>query len=104
MTNETALHDLIAKRDLGRIWVSASEAAAILGCQSASLTNAANKKGTLGDLQFFWAGTVLKISVMSLIRFISGGYPLRDIFAEEHHEHQTDSHKMPQLWPADLPG
>jgi hypothetical protein len=26
---------------------------------------------------------VLKISVMSLIRFISGGYPLRDIFREE---------------------
>lgn len=83
MTNDMALHDLIVKRDLGRIWVSASEAAEILGCQSASLTNAANKKGTLGDLQFFWAGSVLKISVMSLIRFISGGYPLRDIFREE---------------------
>ena len=23
---------------------------------------------------------------------------------KEHHEHQTDSHQMPQLWPADLPG
>ena len=104
MTNEDALRKLMVERDLGKIWVSAPEAATILGCQSASLTNAANKKGTLGDLQFFWAGTVLKISVMSLIRFVSGGYPLRDIFAEEHHEHQTDSHQMPPLWPADLPG
>ena len=82
MTNEEALKKLIVHRDLGRIWVSASEAAEILGCQSASLTNAANKKGTLGSLQYFWAGTVLKISVLSLIRFISGGYPLREVFAE----------------------
>lgn len=82
MTNEEALKKLIVHRDLGRIWVSASEAAEILGCQSASLTNAANKKGTLGSLQYFWAGNVLKISVLSLIRFIGGGYPLREIFAE----------------------
>ena len=82
MTNEEALKKLIIHRDLGQIWVSAPEAAQILGCQSESLTNAANKKGTLGSLQFFWAGSVLKISVMSLIRFIGGGYPLREIFAE----------------------
>jgi hypothetical protein len=82
MNNEEALDYLKSRRDEGRIWISASEAAAILGCQSASLTNAANQKGTLGSLQYFWAGTVLKISVLSLIRFISGGYPLREIFAE----------------------
>ena len=82
MTAEDALKKLIAHRDFGRIWISASEAAEILGCQSASLTNAANQKGTLGSLQYFWAGTVLKISVLSLIRFISGGYPLREVFAE----------------------
>lgn len=82
MSNEEALDYLKSRRDEGRIWISASEAAAILGCQSASLTNAANQKGTLGSLQYFWAGTVLKISVMSLIRFIGGGYPLREIFAE----------------------
>jgi hypothetical protein len=82
MNNEEALEYLKSRRDEGRIWISASEAAAILGCQSASLTNAANQKGTLGSLQYFWAGTVLKISVLSLIRFISGGYPLREIFAE----------------------
>ena len=81
MTNEDALK-LMLHRDLGRIWISAPEAANILGCQSASLTNAANKKGTLGSLQYFWAGSVLKISVLSLIRFISGGYPLRDVFGE----------------------
>ena len=83
MTAEDALKKLIAHRDFGRIWISASEAAEILGCQSASLTNAANKKGTLGSLQYFWAGTVLKISVLSLIRFISGGYPLREVFGEK---------------------
>lgn len=83
MSNEEALEYLKSRRDEGRIWISASEAAAILGCQSASLTNAANQKGTLGSLQYFWAGTVLKISVLSLIRFISGGYPLREIFAEK---------------------
>lgn len=83
MNNEEALKKLIAHRDFGRIWISASEAAEILGCQSASLTNAANKKGTLGSLQYFWAGSVLKISVLSLIRFISGGYPLREVFAEK---------------------
>lgn len=82
MTNEDALRQLMLQRDLGRIWVSASEAAEVLGCQSASLTNAANKKGTLGSLQYFWAGNVLKVSVLSLIRFISGGYPLRDVFGE----------------------
>ena len=82
MTNEEALRQLMIQRDLGRIWVSATEAAEILGCQSASLTNAANKKGTLGSLQYFWAGSVLKISVLSLIHFVSGGYPLRDVFAE----------------------
>lgn len=82
MSNEEALEYLKSRRDEGRIWISASEAAAILGCQSASLTNAANNKGTLGSLQYFWAGTVLKISVLSLIRFISGGYPLREVFAE----------------------
>ena len=82
MTNEDALKKLMLHRDLGRIWISAPEAANILGCQSASLTNAANKKGTLGSLQYFWAGSVLKISVLSLIRFISGGYPLRDVFGE----------------------
>lgn len=82
MSNEEALDYLRSRRDEGRIWISASEAAAILGCQSASLTNAANQKGTLGSLQYFWAGTVLKISVLSLIRFISGGYPLREVFAE----------------------
>jgi hypothetical protein len=83
MSNEEALKKLIAHRDFGRIWISASEAAEILGCQSASLTNAANKKGTLGSIQYFWAGSVLKISVLSLIRFISGGYPLREVFAEK---------------------
>ena len=82
MTYEDALKKLMLHRDLGRIWISAPEAANILGCQSASLTNAANKKGTLGSLQYFWAGSVLKISVLSLIRFISGGYPLRDVFGE----------------------
>lgn len=82
MTNDAALKNLIVQRDLGRIWVSATEAAEILGCQAASLTNAANKKGTLGSLQYFWAGSVLKISVLSLIRFVSGGYPLRDVFVE----------------------
>ena len=82
MTNEDALKELIIQRDLGRSWVSASEAAKILGCQSASLNNAANTKGTLGSIQYFWAGNVLKISVLSLIRFISGGYPLRDVFGE----------------------
>lgn len=82
MTNEEALKYLMLQRDRGRIWVSATDAAEVLGCQSASLTNAANKKGTLGSIQYFWAGSVLKISVLSLIRFISGGYPLREIFAE----------------------
>ena len=83
MTNIEALDQLRMLRDFGRIWISASEAAEILGCKASSLTNAANKKGTLGDVQFFWAGTVLKISVLSLIHFIAGGYPLRDIYGEQ---------------------
>ena len=82
MPVKDAIRDLNDKWRKGDIWISATEAAEILGCQAASLTNAANKKGTLGSLQYFWAGTVLKISVMSLIRFIGGGYPLRDIFSE----------------------
>ena len=82
MNIEEALNYLKLRKDEGKFWVSASEAATILGCQSTSLTNAANQKGTLGSLQYFWAGSVLKISVVSLIRFIGGGYPLREIFAE----------------------
>ncbi len=82
MTNREALNRLRALRDGGEIWISAKSAAEILGCQSASLTNAANLKGTLGSLEYFWAGTVLKISVMSLIRFVTGGYPLREVFAD----------------------
>lgn len=82
MTNEEALRYLMIQRDLGRKWLSAQEAAKVLGCQSASLTNAANQKGTLGSILYFWAGSVLKISVMSLIRFIGGGYPLRDVFGD----------------------
>lgn len=82
MTNREALIHLRTLHDSGDIWISAKSAAEILGCQSASLTNAANKKGTLGSLEYFWAGSVLKISVMSLIRFVSGGYPLREIFTE----------------------
>ena len=82
MTSEDALKYLICQRDMGRIWVSAKDAAEVLGCQSVSLTNAANQKGTLGSLQYFWAGTVLKISTLSLLRFVTGGYPLREIFGE----------------------
>ena len=82
MSNIDALDQLRMHRDLGQIWVSAKEAAEILGVQPASLLNAANRKGTLGCLEFFWAGTVMKVSVMSLIRFISGGYPLREIYGE----------------------
>lgn len=82
MKSQDAIRKLKSLRDAGTIWISATEAAEILGCQSASLTNAANNKGNLGTLQYFWAGTVLKISVMSVIRFIAGGYPLRDVFME----------------------
>ena len=64
----------------GRLWVSCTEAAEVLGCQPESLRNAANRKGTLGSLQYFWAGTSLKISTASLIHFICGGYPMREIF------------------------
>lgn len=82
MTNNEALNFLRAQRDIGRTWLSATEAANVLGCQSASLTSAANKKGTLGSILYYWAGTNLKISTMSLLRFVSGGYPLREIFGE----------------------
>lgn len=77
-----ALQFLRQQRDFGNIWVGAQTAADILGCQAVSLTNAANKKGTLGSLQYVWVGSQLKISVLSLIRFIGGGYPLREIFGE----------------------
>ena len=80
-TNET-IRGLRERWQAGEIWMSAVDAAAVLGCQSASLTNAANKKGTLGSLEFFWAGNVLKVSTMSVIRYLSGGYALRDIFQE----------------------
>ncbi len=82
MTNVEALDFLKLQRDFGNIWVNTQTAAEILGCLPASLTNAANKKGTLGSLEYFWAGNNLKISVMSLIKFVAGGYPLRDVFGE----------------------
>lgn len=80
MSTTQALAKLKERRN--DVWISATDAAEILGCQAASLTNAASRKGTLGSIQYFWAGSVLKISVMSLIRFVSGGYPLREIFYE----------------------
>jgi len=64
----------------GRIWLTAGETSAMLGCDQSSLTNAASKKGTLGSLQYYWAGSFLKISTMSVIRFLAGGYPLQHIF------------------------
>ena len=82
MTNREALEFLIAQRDRGRIWVSTSEAATVLGCTPASLTNAANQKGTIGTPEFYWAGSVLKISVMSLIKFVAGGGKLKDVFED----------------------
>lgn len=82
MTTNDTIRELRQRWQAGEIWLSASDAASVLGCQSASLTNAANKKGTLGSLEHFWAGSVLKISTMSVIRYLSGGYTLRDIFQE----------------------
>lgn len=64
----------------GRIWLTAQEASSLLSCDQSSLTNAANKKGTLGSLQYYWAGSFLKISTMSVIRFIAGEYPPQHIF------------------------
>lgn len=82
MTTNDTIRELRRRWQAGEIWLSAVDAAEVLGCQNSSLTNAANKKGTLGDLQFYWAGSVLKISTMSVIRYLSGGYCLRDIFQE----------------------
>lgn len=62
--------------------VPACKAAEIVGCQSASLINGANEHGTLGSLSYFWAGTKLMVSTASLLRFLTGGYPLREIFKE----------------------
>lgn len=83
MTNTEALTELYDLRNHGEIYVSANKAAEILGCTSTALTNAANKKNSLGDLKFFWVGNVLKISVESMIDFVGGEYPyqMRRIFA-----------------------
>lgn len=70
----------IRYQEEGRNWLNPVEAEKILGCKAESLTNAANNKGTLGSLQFYWAGTSLKISTMSIIRFLTGGYQIREIF------------------------
>lgn len=80
MTNLEAILKLQQAWERGDVWLSAADAAEIIGCTPSSLTNAANKKGTLGDVLFLWVGNVLKISTASLIRFVSGGYSLRDIF------------------------
>ena len=80
MTNTEALTALRERWEHGDAWISASDAAEIIGCTSAALTNAASKKGTLGDVLFLWVGNVLKISTASLIRFVAGGYTLREIF------------------------
>lgn len=64
----------------GKLWLSPAEAAEVLKCNPTSLMNAANKKGTLGSIQFYWAGANLKISTMGVMRFLTGGYPLQEIF------------------------
>lgn len=68
-------------RDHGKIWCTAIEAGELLGVTSQALLSAANKKGTLGSLQFSWAGSKLLISTASLLHFLTGGLPIREIFA-----------------------
>ena len=57
----------------GRIWLTAREAAKMLNCDQASLLTTARDRGTLGSLEFIWSGNFLKISTMSVIRFLEGG-------------------------------
>ena len=74
---------LIRAMDLyrsGRIWLTVLEASDILSCDPSSLTAAARQRNTLGTLEYFWAGSFLKISTMSVIRFLAGDYPLQYIF------------------------
>ncbi len=73
---------LKAKRlyEQGRIWLSLQEASALLKCDQGGLLHAARARGTMGSLEFCWVGPFLKISTMSVIRFLAGGYPLADAF------------------------
>ncbi len=82
MTRNEALRELAQYRDAGEIWLSTKKAGPILGCLPVSLLNAADKKKNLGSLEYFWAGDELRISTMSIIKFVAGGYPLREIFTE----------------------
>lgn len=63
----------------GKIWVTPAEAGPVLKCDPYSLNVAAMKKGSLGGVKFLWSGNSLKISVQSIILFLSGGRPIDEI-------------------------
>ena len=58
----------------GRPWLSPQEAAALLDCDPSSLLSALAEKKSLGTLEYYWAGSFLRISTLSVIRFLAGGY------------------------------
>lgn len=72
--------ELRAMMERGIMWLTVGEAAKVLGCTPQALRNAAEKKGTLGSILYMWAGNELRISINSVLRFLAGGYTIRDIF------------------------
>lgn len=78
-----ALPELKRLRDSGADpYISVTKAAEIIGCKPQSLRVAADVKGDLGSLEYVRAGNELRVSIMSLIRSVCGGYPLDDVLKE----------------------
>ena len=67
----------------GRIWVTPAEAGPVLECDPYSLNVAAKKNESLGTLKYLWSGNALKISVQSIILFLTGGRPIDEIKRSE---------------------
>lgn len=82
MSIQAALTELKRLRDSSAVpYISVTQAAEIIGCKPQSLrVSAAN--GSLGSLEFVQVGNEVRVSLMSLIHSVCGGYLLDDLIRE----------------------
>ena len=70
-------------RRSGQISVTPKVAGDLLDVDPFSLSSGAKAGQNLGTLCYFFSGSNLKISINSIIRYLSGGMPLDELLREE---------------------
>lgn len=78
-----ALRQALEIRRRGEISVSPKVAGQLLRVDPYSLSAGAKAGANLGTLKYFFSGDTLKISINSIIHYLSGGLPLDELLREE---------------------